>query len=287
MTNQNCNPLTFENREQLVRYSQNVIEVPSAEEMCNLVAKAQSGDGEAREKVVMGTMRYILNTVRAPTSPSDSVTVGDLIGEAVLSLEKAIEKFNPEKGANFLTYASWWIEVSQSEACRKSREITPSKNHIRYISKIQKAIAEGAPETDYAAIAEASGLTEKIVRTTMVTMVSLTSLFDLPPDQDGTKIPSIMDTVASTDPGPMDKIAAGDIRTMIEKSMGNLSPRDRKIMILRYGLFDTEPHTLKDIATIVGISNERVRQIEDTCLSQMKNNMTGMNCSATSDIYLF
>lgn len=248
----------------------------TAEEELELGRRVQAGDKVAREKLINSNLRLVISIAKHYQNPH--FTLEDLIAEGNLGLINAVDRYNPELGYRFSTCATPWIKQAISKAITdKGRNIRVPAHIYQLLSKYRRALAElgadGHTITDEELCKKLDITKEKLelLRNWKRDTVSLSTplgddsddtLEDLAPDKGKTP-----DTIAEEN----------DLKRRIQRLISEFKPRTQQIIKLRYGLGGPndpaeykKEHTLEEIGAIIGITRERVRQIEKDALAQMK-----------------
>ncbi len=240
------------------------------EEELDLLIRAKKDDEEAKDKLILSNLRLVVNI--AKNYVNKGLGFIDLISEGNFGLIHAIEKFDPDKGYRFSTYAVWWIKQSITKAIiSKGREIRiPSYKHD-LLNKVNKYILEHVMKTSsypsLEEIAGGTGITERKVQKVMLEFQDLISLNAAIGDDI-----YLEDTISVDDEESLENQVLGEIeRNEINEMLNVLKPREREILKLRYGLDGYEIHTLEEIGQKFNITRERVRQIEKKTLQNLKN----------------
>jgi len=252
------------------RYFQDINRYPllSHEEEIKLARLAREGDEEARKKLILGNLKLVITIAR------NYITYGvpflDLIEEGNLGLIKAVNRFDPDKGFRFSTYAAWWIRQSIVRAISNySRTIRIPIHIFNLISKYM-ALEESDEFSELTVEEKAKKLNiskkrfrmlEKLIRDIRALDLSNSvDTFD--------QLSRALEGEATSDP---EHIIMQQIEyEHLEKLMSRLSERERLILRIRYGFDDGEPHTLAETGKVVRISRERVRQLEMRALKKLR-----------------
>ena len=240
------------------------------QETLRLARLAKTGDIDARNRIVEGNLRFV--TKIATTYKGKGLPLDDLINEGSLGLMTAVERFDPDSGNSFLTYAKFWIHQSISLALKdKARIIRLPSNKVEKLTKIRKCIAELESTTErevtISEISHATGIEQDEVSFCLSIQDDAMSL-DTPIP--GTKDKTYLDTVQSNQPGPDQSIEADDFIIQLERILSSLPERHQQVLKMRYGLFNTRPRTLDEVGKHFGITRERVRQLEAAAIKMLR-----------------
>ncbi len=255
-------------------YMQNISKYPlvSPEEEGVLAVKIAKGDAEARTKLIRSNLRLVVKI--AHDFKGLGLPLLDLISEGNIGLMRAVEKFDPSKGAKLSSYAAWWIKQAMRRAlANQARTIRIPVQSASKISKIQAAkvkLAEklGRDPTDKE-ISQEVNLTERTVnglRQGKTTTVSIQAPFH--PGEEG-ELKDILPDEKSL--APNDLVQDAETLSHMMSLTDKLEERERVILDLRFGLTGEPPKTLEQVSAAIGRTRERVRQIQNQALVKLRN----------------
>jgi RNA polymerase primary sigma factor len=244
----------------------------SREEEAELARRIRVGDQDALDKLVRSNLRFVVSV--AKKYQNQGVSLSDLINEGNLGLIRAAHKFDETKQIKFISYAVWWIRQAILQAlAEQSRIVRVPLNRAGTLHRIGKRantlLQELGREATHAEIAEGMDITEEEVAKTMsISQVHLSLDAPLTPGEDNRLLDYLPDTQHLN---PEDQTFEKALVEAIEESLGSLKEREAKILRLYFGIDETEPMTLEEIGSLLGITRERVRQIKEKALSRLRH----------------
>ena len=241
----------------------------TAAEEVELAKRIERGDMAAKERMITSNLRLVVSIARR--YQTQGITLGDLIQEGVIGLIRATEKFDWRKGFKFSTYATWWIrQAVQRGVANKSRTIRIPVHVVEREQKVARVERELLAKLGYAPsdeeIATQSKLPLTQVREVRNAAKAVAST-DAPIGSDGDS--SFGDLFAAGGPTTEDEVDQTMRTDAVRRAVAKLPERQRDVISLRFGLGGGEPTSLEQIGKELGITRERVRQIEADALRRL------------------
>lgn len=243
----------------------------SASEEAYVARAARAGDGASRQRLIEANLRLVVAAAKGYAGRG--LALADLIAEGNLGLLRAVARFEPERGFRFSTYASWWIRQAIEQALQdQSRLVRLPDSVIRALTAVLRVERElvrhggGAPTLD--AIAAAAGMTVAEVADLLRLNERVAELDD----------PEVAAKLANAPAWPEEVddderqrlIAEGAASEKLSDWLGRLAPRQREVLARRYGVDGHAMQSLAEVASALGVSRERVRQIQQEALIRLR-----------------
>jgi RNA polymerase primary sigma factor len=256
-------------------YLKEIGKVPllSGEQEVELAKRKEKGDREAEKKIIEANLRLVVSIAKK-FAGAKGLSLLDLIQEGNIGLFRAVEKFEYRKGYKFSTYATWWIRQAITRALAdQSRTIRIPVHMVETINKfqqvqrilIQELGRQPLPEEIAAEMNEDLDKVRYIIKISQDTISLETTIGD---DEEDSTLEDFIEDIKNVTP---DRAAALQLlRDYVKAIIINLSPREQKILEMRFGLIDGVAHTLEEVGQEFDVTRERIRQIEAKSLEKIR-----------------
>ncbi len=265
------------------QYLQDIQKLPlnaSAEEERRLARRAQKGDTEAAERLVTANLRFVISYVKK--YQGHGLDLGELVAIGNEGLLKAVRKFDPDQGVKFISYAVWWVRQAVLKAlAEQTRSVRIPLNQNSQLIRLARAetilshiLKRDPTDGELGRMVEESADTVRAARQMSTIEVSL----DAPVDRADREASTLGERFAGIDAVEIEETTDFNLmRDFIERAFRKyLTPRERKILSLYYGLDDgAEAMTLERIGDLMGVTRERIRQIRERAFEKLRESPDG------------
>jgi RNA polymerase primary sigma factor len=251
------------------------------EEEKRLAQLKDEGDEESKQKLIEANLRLVVSVARRYSQSSGGITLLDLIQEGNLGLIRAVDKYNHNTGFKLSTYATWWIRQAISRAIADKSRLIRLPVHINEtLGRVRRASRDLASqfgrEPTMQELADYLNMPLDKV-TQLMTMGNAPVSLDQPMGEEGdSSLGDLVEDVQGVDPDQ--QAAEISMRAAVQKALTQLPERERKIIELRFGLDEGgggQPRTLEEVGQQLGVTRERIRQIEAKVLRKLRHPRVG------------
>jgi RNA polymerase primary sigma factor len=265
------------------QYLQDIQKLPlitDVEEEKRLARRAQGGDELAAERLVTANLRFVISYVKK--YQGHGLDLSELVAIGNEGLLKAVRKFDPEQGVKFISYAVWWVRQAVLKAlAEQTRSVRIPLNQNSQLIKLARAetvlsqvLKRDPTDNELGRLLEETPESVRSAKQMSATEISL----DAPIDRSDREASTLGERFAGVDSGEIEDVTDFNLmREFIDKSFKrHLTPRERKILYLYYGLGDSsEAMTLERIGTLMGVTRERIRQIRERAFEKLRQSPDG------------
>jgi RNA polymerase primary sigma factor len=273
-------------QESLNIYLQQISVIPliTVQEEIELAGLIQKGDVKAREKMITANLRLVVKI--AQQYANIGLSLLDLINEGNIGLMKAVERFDPTKGGKLSTYGSWWIKQSIKRAlANQSKTIRLPVHMVDRVMQMRRTSAElserlGRDPTDEELASEMNLPISRVAHLKSVSKKPASLDSPLGEDENSTLGEVVADDNAIN---PFEQLQSKSLIGDVNIVLAMLDPREADIIRLRFGLEGRDPLTLEQVGAKIGVTRERVRQLQEQALRQLRKEMATFEKQRTAE----
>jgi RNA polymerase primary sigma factor len=246
----------------------------TAQEESELATKIQSGDEEARQRMMRANLRLVVNIAKQYSPRNEPDALLDLIQEGNIGLMRAVDRFKPEFGTRFSTYGVYWIRQAILRALKSRRLVRLPENVVdrmllmqRTRQRLYQILGRDPSGEELAKEMKTSAAEIQRLEVAATEIVSLESTVR-GSDEGETSLQELIEDTEVEE--PQDLAHASFTQQQVQAAVATLPPRERRIVDARFGLSNNQPKTLEEIGADFGISRERVRQLQNVALERLR-----------------
>ena len=257
------------------------VKLLTPEEEIALARRIRRGDQKAREQMIKANLRLVVKIAR--DYEGMGLPLLDLINEGNIGLMKGVQRFDPKRGAKLSTYASWWIKQAvrralsnQGKTIRLPVHVVDKVTHIRRAELKLRETLDREPTDEE--VAEALGLDARRVRRYRDASRAPVSLDAPISADDSTAISEVVADVNAA--APFDGLVKDSDHALVQEVLATLDARESRILAMRFGLDNGRPKTLEQVGERLGVTRERIRQIQEQALQKLRVKIENRDPSA-------
>lgn len=272
--------ITSRENSSFVQYMREVSEIPmlTPTQEAELAERAVNGDEAAARQLVRSNLRFVISV--AKNYATDKIMLEDLVNEGNIGLIKAVEKFDPNKGYKFISFAVWWVrKIIMEYVSNYGKTVRIPANRINELSKLNKYISAVEQKNCHRVDIEEviSEFSREMSSDDFRLLDSLNGMsidsLDREIHSDEGNATCVSDLMFDEDADRTDHLLGEtDIKSEINIALSTLKPRNKKIMEMLFGLNGYQPMTLQEVGDEIGLTREMVRQIKEKSLKLMSQN---------------